>query len=70
MKSGDLSEQKYDAQRALQRKRRDEKGLREPKHRRDAEALAAGAGEVSDRDPTPIPADQVTEPDPTRIGER
>ena len=70
MKTGDLSEQEYDAQRAIQPKRLDEKVLPEPKHHWDADALGAGASEASDRDPMPIPADQVTEPDPTRIGER
>ena len=70
MKSEDLSEQEYDAQRVIQRKRLDERGLPELKHGRDAKALAAGTGEVSEGEPPPIPAEEVTEPDPARIGER
>jgi hypothetical protein len=34
------------------------------------DAPAAGAGEALDHEPEPIPAEEITDPNPTRIGER
>lgn len=60
------------AQRTVRRKRRDEGGLPtdDPDKGYSPTAPDAGAGEPPDREPPPIPAEEVSEPDPTRIGER
>lgn len=70
MKSEDVSEREDDARRGIERKRLDEKGLPKPSHERDADALAAGAGEALDHQAPGIPAEDITDPNPTQIGER
>lgn len=60
------------ARRKVQRKHLDERGVPkdDPGKGRNRAALEAGAGEPPDGEPRPIPAAEVSEPNPTRIGER